>query len=198
MIIGVDADGVLTDMQLFNYTYGQLFFNKEIINPSAYSVREIFEVSKFQEILYGLVYFKRYCTEWEPREGAAQIINNMKLSGNTICEITARKFVTNKGLLGTKSRKWFEDWCRRNNFSFDEIIYCSEKYGPEEKYQACIEKKVDVMIDDRPEIVTCLASKGIKVMMMDAPYNQHVVGDNIIRAFGWDDIYQKISDFGIQ
>ena len=29
MIIGVDADGVLTDMQLFNYTYGQLFFNKE-------------------------------------------------------------------------------------------------------------------------------------------------------------------------
>ena len=51
MIIGVDADGVLTDMQLFNYTYGQLFFNKEIINPSAYSVREIFEVSKFQEII---------------------------------------------------------------------------------------------------------------------------------------------------
>ena len=79
----------------------------------------------------------------------------------------------------------------------EEIISCSEKYGPEEKYRACIEKKVDVMIDDRPEIVTYLAAKGIKVMMMDAPYNQQVVGDNIIRVFGWDDIYQKISDFGI-
>lgn len=48
------------------------------------------------------------------------------------------------------------------------------------------------MIFDRPEIVLYLAEKGIRVLMMDAPYNQDVQHENIVRVFGWKDVYEKI------
>lgn len=53
---------------------------------------------------------------------------------------------------------------------------------------------VNVMIDDRPEIVLYLAERGIQVLMMDAPYNQFVQHKNITRVLDWNDIYHKITD----
>lgn len=192
MIIGVDADGVLTDMQAFNYTYGKEFFRKKIVNPEGYSVREIFEISKFAELLYGIKYFPKYCKEWKPRKGASEVINRLLMEGHSVHEITARKFVTSKTILGKYSKSWFETWCQKYHFHFDSITFCSEKKGMVDKYRACMRLKVDLMIDDRPEIVMYLARHEIPVLMMDAPYNQKVRHKNVTRVFGWEEIYQEI------
>lgn len=195
MIIGVDADGVLTDMQEFNYTYGKQYFKKDIVNPQGYSAREIFEVGKFAELFYGIQYFPKYCKEWPPRKDALEVINRLSEEGHLLHEITARKFVTNKTIVGKYSKRWFKEWCQKYNFKFDSIVFCSEKNGMKDKYSACIKLKVDLMIDDRPEIVLFLAEHGIRVLMMDAPYNRQVQHKNIIRVFGWKEVYEKVHKF---
>lgn len=192
MIIGVDADGVLTDMQEFNYRCGKKYFKKEIVNPEGYSVKEIFNVGKLAELLYGLQYFPKYCKQYPPREDAVEVLQKLRMEGHSLHEITARKFVTHKNFIGKNSKKWFVDWCRENGFEFSSITFCSEKYGPQDKYDACKRLKVDIMIDDRPEIVLYLAERGIPVLMMDAPYNRKVEHEKVTRVFGWKDVYEKI------
>lgn len=195
MNIGVDADGVLTDMQAFNFQYGKKFFKKAVSNPSGYSVKEIFDVNKKMELLYGLIYFPKYCKNCLPQKDASDILGKLKAEGHAIHEITARKFVKQKGLIGQCSRRWFENWCDDNGFYFTDITYCSEKNGPEEKYRACINLDIDVMIDDRPEIVLYLAARGIKVYMMDALYNQNINNEKIIRVHSWKEIYKKLLNY---
>lgn len=192
MIIGVDADGVLTDMQEFNFRCGKKFFRKEILNPAGYTVKEIFGVGKFAELIYGLQYFPQYCKEYPPREDAVAVLNKLQKEGHSLHEITARKFVTYKNFIGKASKKWFVEWCVHNGFEFASITFCSEKHGPKDKYDACKRLGVELMIDDRPEIVIYLAERGVKVLMMDAPYNQQVKHENIIRVYDWKDVYTRI------
>ena len=192
MIIGVDADGVLTNMQEFNYTCGKKFFKKDIVNPEGYSAKEIFEVSQFKELLYGIQYFPKYCKEWPPYENASTVIKRLSDGGHELHEITARKFVTYKNYIGRASKSWFLEWCEKHGFRFTSITFCSEKHGMEDKYRACERLKVDVMIDDRPEIVLYLAEHGIRVLMMDAPYNRDVVHENVTRVHDWEEIYRVI------
>lgn len=192
MIIGVDADGVLTDMQEFNFQYGKKYFKKEIVNPEGYSVKEIFGVGKWAEFFYGLKYLPKYCKNYPPRDNAAEVLNRLKGEGHTIHEITARKFVTQKSPLGKRSKKWFTDWCQKNKFQFDSITFCSEKYGPQDKYEACVRYGVEVMVDDRPEIVLYLAERGIPILMMDAPYNKKIQHENVTRVHGWGEVYEVL------
>lgn len=194
MIIGVDADGVLTDMQEFNFQCGREYFKKEIVNPEGYSVKEIFGVGKWAELFFGLKYFPWYCKSYPPRENAVEILKRLNEEGYIIHEITARKFVTQKSLLGRCSKKWFLNWCKDNNFNFDSITFCSEKNGPQDKYEACKKYGVEVMIDDRPEIVLYLAEQGIPVIMIDAPYNEEVQHANVTRAHGWSEVYEVLRE----
>lgn len=194
MIIGVDADGVLTDMQKFNFQCGKKYFKKEIVNPEGYSVKEIFGVGKWAEFFYGLKYFPWYCKSYPPRENAVEVLNRLKEEGNAIHEITARKFVTQKTPLGKSSKKWFLNWCKENGFQFDSITFCSEKNGPQDKYEACVKYGVEVMVDDRPEIVLYLAERGIPVLMVDAPYNKSVQHENVTRVHGWAEVYEVLRE----
>ena len=174
MIIGVDADGVLTNMQDFNFQYGQRFFRKKIVNSAGYSIKEIYEVSSLCEILYGLKYFQKYCKECMPRENAARIIKRLTEEGNTLHEITARKFSASDTWYGRCSKKRFLNWLEKHDFSFSSITFCSEKEAMADKYEACKRLSVEVMIDDSSEIAMYLAERGIHVFLMDAPYNQGV------------------------
>lgn len=193
MIIGVDADGVLTNMQDFNFQCGQRFFRKKIVNLAGYSIKEIYDVSSFSEMLYGLKYFPKYCKECPPRENATRIIERLTEEGNTLHEITARKFVTSEKWYGRCSREWFLNWLEKYNFSFSSITFCSEKGVLVDKYEACKRLSVEVMIDDHSEIAMYLAERGIHVFLMDAPYNQGVHCRNVTRVYSWENIYEEIS-----
>lgn len=193
MIIGIDADGVLTDLAQFQSECGEKYFGRKPDCHDGYSISEMFKCSKRKEFIFGLKYFPYYCKCYPPRDGAVEAIQQLKSDGHTLFEITARKFVTMKNPIGSYSKKMFEDWLVNNNLSFENIYYCSEINTAEEKYEACKKVSVDLMIDDRPEVVLYLAEKGIKVLMFDAPYNQKVVHENVFRVFSWKEIYRIIS-----
>ncbi|MBS6196029.1 MAG: hypothetical protein KH828_10675 [Clostridiales bacterium] len=192
MKIGVDADGVLTDLAKFQYECGEKFFRRKPSCPSGYSISEVFQSTKAGEFLFGLRYFIPYCKTWPPRENAAKIIRKLNADGNTLTEITARKFVMMKNPIGRYSRKMFETWLQKYGFGFEKIIYCAERNTGKEKYMACVENGIEVMIDDRPEVALYLAERQIKVLLFDAPYNQNLEHRNITRIESWEEVYRKI------
>lgn len=198
MIIGVDADGVLTDLADFQYKCGEKFFKRKPSCSSGYSISQMFQSTSQQEFLFGLKYFIHYCKNWLPREKAAETISRLNAEGHTLIEITARKFVMMRNPIGRYSRSMFENWLGKYGFEFDNIIYCSERNTGREKYEACIKNKVDVMIDDRPEVALYLAEHQIKVLLFDAPYNQNLEHENVRRVKSWDDVYTKICDYGVE
>jgi len=194
MIIGVDCDGVLTDMSAYIYEYGEKYFKRKPSNLDGYSTSEIFNCSAKDEFRFGLRYFFTYCKKWPPRSGAAETISKLNNDGHKLYEITARKFVTMHNPLGWYSRFLYEQWLKKYCFSFKDIFYCSESNAPDDKLIGCSKYSVNIMIDDKPEVALHLANNGIKVLLYDTRYNQNVVNKNIIRVYDWNDIYVNIAN----
>lgn len=194
MIIGVDCDGVLTDMSAYIYEYGEKYFKRKPSNLDGYSASEIFNCSNKDEFKFGFRYFFKYCKKCPPRNRAVEIISNLNNDGHKLYEITARKFVTMHNLLGWYCRFLYEQWLKKHGFVFNGIHYCSENNSPEDKLEGCRKFDVDLMIDDKPDVALYLANNGIKILLFDTRYNQNINHENIIRVYDWDEIYIKINE----
>ena len=192
MKIGIDTDGVLTDLYAYNYNLGKNVLKKKLVNPSGYNMEEMFGVGIGWKLIHGLKCFFQYCKEWEPREHAAEMIQKLNQDGHQLYEITARKFVMMRNPLGSYSRRLLEDWYQKHGMEFRKIVYCSESGAPQEKYKACVENNCHIMIEDKPDVAEYLIEKGIKVILFDAPYNQAVTGKLMVRVHDWLETYEVI------
>lgn len=195
LIVGVDADGVLTDMHSFNLRDGKKYLKKEPVNPDEYYTRDIFNISEKEEFLYGLKGgLNRYCKKEPPMQDSVDVVNNLYKKGVRFHEITARKFATKKNILGKYYRNLFENWLEKHNFSFSSIEYCSEKNSKRDKLLACKKLGVDYMIEDKVDVALYLAQNGVKVLLMDAAYNKKLYHENITRVFNWKEIEKILEE----
>lgn len=192
LIIGCDADGVLTDMSAFNIREGIKTLKKQPINYDGYGPKDIFGLTDNQEFIFGLQVFPKYINSEPPRLGLTKVIPGIISRGNELHSITARKFATNKGPLGAYSRFAFERWLKKHNINFKSIQYCSESNTPIEKLMACLKLSVDVMIEDKPDVALLLAENGIKVLLFDAPYNKGFTHPNITRVHNWYEVDEQL------
>lgn len=192
MRIGVDCDGVLTDMSAYIWQFGEKYFKRKPSNLAGYSTREIFGCSEKEDIRFGLKYFFTYCRTWPPRPGAAEAVNGLRSQGHQLYEITARMFVTRKNPLGWYSRRLLLNWIGRHGFQFDDIYLCAEEHTLRDKLAGCRKYGVELMIDDKPDVALHLASHGVKVLLFDTAYNREVRRDDIIRVHDWEEIRQVI------
>ena len=192
-VVGVDADGVLTDMYQFYLDEGQRFFKKPPVNPDAYGFVEMYNVTKTQKMIFGLSVLERYCKKAALRKNADVVINKLKDEGCEMHEITARMFTTFKGPFGGYYRHLFRKYLDTHKLMFDSIQFCSETDSPRDKYMACLKLDVDVMVEDKPEVALFLAEKGIKILLFDAPYNKDLKHENITRVYSWDECYDHIN-----
>lgn len=192
MRIGVDCDGVLTDMSAYICEYGEKWFRRKPTNPSGYSLSDVFGCTEEEEFRFGLKYFFFYCKKWPPRNRAVDIVKKLNNDGHSLYEITARKFVTKKNLLGWYSRLLYKKWLKNNEFHFQDIYFCSEEFASEDKLAGCRKYQVDVMVEDRDNVALYLAENGVKVLLFDAPYNQGVEHENIVRVTCWEEVYREI------
>ncbi len=194
-IIGCDADGVLTDLSAHNLRAGRTAFRREAVDPNAYALDEMFDVSdlpKWKQYLKAFGIYRRYC-KYEPAcEGAASVIAELSQQGFEFHAVTARKFATDRGPLGKMARRWFETWLKKAGIRFEKIHYCSETRSPQDKLLACRKLGVDAMIEDRSDNALYLAENGIRVLMPDAPYNRETVHENIVRVMNWAEIRTQL------
>lgn len=188
MRIGIDIDGVLTNMLREMVDYGTKFCYEHGVNYSinlnGYYEDEILGISDDEVRKFWKEYLLQYMEKCPIRNFASEVISKLN-ENNDIYIITARN---NEGLgenddVQNITKKWLSE----NNVKYKEIIFSGEN-----KLEVCKQNKIDVMIEDSPKNIMEL-SKEIKVMCFNNQYNSDVEGKNIVRVYSWYDVFRKIN-----
>ena len=185
MKIGIDIDGVLTDLSTFYLDYGAkvIFENKKgnILDANEYELNDILDLGNISIEEIWNTYDKFYTKERYTREFASEVLQRLKEDGHKIHIITARDPTYEQG------EKWTIDWLEENNIPYDNLEFTSNKY------ENCLDNKIDLMIEDDVENIEKISTI-IPVICFDNRYNQECKGENITRCYSWYDIYSKIKN----
>ena len=194
MNIGIDLDGVLTDIQGFNHKYAPPYFKKkfgrEVVDPNPYDIRDIFDCPENEYKAYWLRHLLRYAIFEPARPGAKAFVLKLRSDGHTVFIISKRVFTCQRNFAGLLMRNLFRNWLWRNGIQYDEIVFCNIDV-PDSKKIACLEKHIDVMIDDESVNINAIAPIA-KIICFDATYNRACEGVNIARVRNWDEAYELI------
>lgn len=189
MIIGIDMDGVLIDDDTYRldhitkYCYENQLPN--IDNPYAYERKCTWNKEITED--YRKKYFFDYIKNAPSRKFASEVIQKLHKEGNKIIIITGRYKTREESEIGKQMREDTVNWLNKKNIIYDEICYAQSPKTKEIK-----EKKIDIMIDDSPDVIS-EAVKITKVLCFDNRYNINLKYQNMTRVFSWYDIYRKIN-----
>lgn len=177
MRIGIDIDGVLTDLEGFyrDYVTRYRFLHgvKGNININEYMICDAYHISKEQDIDFFTNDFKEYENKYKTRPFAAEIIKKLKEEGNEIYIITARWKSDRDDKEGQRIRSVVLKWLEENDIYYDDIYFTK---GDKTIY--CKDLNIDVMIEDTPSNIENI-SKELPVICYDAQYNKHCNNNNI-------------------
>lgn len=200
MRIGIDIDGVLTDIEQWQLDYGSKFYfekyNKSIMNHKGYETTDIFRVDQKYDDEFWKEYFIEYSKNVEPRKFASEIIRKLKNDGFEIYIITARGSDlshSSEVMTYEENKIIVKEWLENNEIIYDKIIF-----SPEDKLEICLENNIDIMIEDKVDNINKISTE-IPVICFHAGYNEDCKGKNIIRCYSWYDIYCIIKmDFRLE
>lgn len=200
MRIGIDIDGVLTDLESYIFDYGIKYCVENNLTykiiPGYYEERKVLGISEENEEKFWNSYLKHYATEYKARDFASEIIKKLKEEGHEIYIVTARN---EWGLTGEdygKMKEFVKKWLEDNEIYYDRIIYTNDEMQRDtksSKVKYCVGNYIDVMIEDSPKNIKEI-SKKIPVLCYHSSYNENVAGRNIKRVYSWYDIYNKIKN----
>lgn len=190
MRIGIDIDGVLTDIEQWQLDVGGKFFSKydkSVVNNEGYEISEIFDISNELDDEFWNEYLYEYVTKEPSRKYASEVIKKLKDDGNEIYIVTARYLTDRDTDDGKRMRKIVVNWLKEQNIYYDEIIF-----SPEDKRENCKKYNIDIMIEDKVDNINKISSI-IPVICFHAGYNKECKGKNIYRVYNWYDIYNLIN-----
>ena len=189
MRIGIDLDGVITDIARFVADYGTKFCYENNIefklNAGEYDEAKALGISYEDAEKFWNEYLPYYAMKYNAREFAREVIAKLKET-NEIYIITAR----NEDGLPPESYGHMQEivvnWLKHQNIAYDKIIFTKGS-----KLPYCLENNIDVMIEDSPRNILDISSK-VPVLCFDNPYNENINGENITRVYSWYDILKKL------
>lgn len=192
MNIGIDIDGVLTDLERATIDYATKMSVEENwpinINVSEYWEVKTFNWTEKQADKFWNKYLVPYVQESKSRAFASEIIEKLKKEQNKVYIITARDESGMPPEHYGKMQELTKQWLKKQNIQYDKLIFAKN----EEKLQQCLENNIDVMIEDCPNNIQNI-SKKIKVIKFDCQYNKKELGENIITGYSWYHIYDIIN-----
>ena len=179
MKIGIDIDGVLTDIEKWQLDYGSKFYyenyHKGIVNYKGYETDEIFDSNRECDDLFWNKYFEDYSINVEARKFSGEVISMLKDDGYEIYIITARgSFLSNSSSVMSKeeNEQIVKEWLNKNNIYYNQIIFSRE-----DKLDICIANKIDIMIEDKVDNINKISTQ-IPVICYNAGYNEQCIGKN--------------------
>lgn len=194
MKIGLDVDGVLTDLEGYQLKYGKKYFLKRKpnlkINAAGYDICDIFHCTKSEREKFWTKYIWGYCME-KTVAGAAEMVARLRAEGHEIHIITGRAHTTEAGPIGELFRKMLISRLKKDGVEYESIHFVSESGSALDKVKICEELGIDVMIDDKKENVEALDGK-LDIICKDAAYNQGIRTQNYTRVFSIDEIYDEL------
>ncbi len=164
--MGIDLDGVLCDMitpwlTVIAYEYGvQVPKVKDMDNYKFVSVFKKMGINiSGNQISKVLPFIYKNNTIVPSYEDAAQFVLNCKIYTGTL------------PIVITSRHPWYqkecEEWCEMWLGVELECLHCK----PHEKADLCIEKGINIFIEDRPDTADSIARKGIRSYLLNRPWN---------------------------
>ena len=193
MKIGIDIDGVLNSQSDFCIEYGTKFCHElkqyKLEDSNAINTTDMFLWGDNIAHKFWNKYRKDLVMKLPAKRFASEVIRKLKDENNEIYIITARK--NNDDWFSESLKNEVENitkkWLKENNIYYDKIFF-----DVEEKGLLCKNEKVDFMIEDDPEKIRKLIGN-TNVIIFDCPYNRSSEFNDLIRAYSWYDIYNKIN-----
>ena len=136
MRIGIDIDGVLTDIEQWQLDYGSKYFSiykKELINNERYEIHDIFNVNQKMDDEFWKKYLYEYAVNEPARKFASEVIRKLQENDNEIYIITARYLTDKNNEEGTRMRSIVIEWLKKQNIVYDRIIF-----SPGDKLDICL------------------------------------------------------------
>lgn len=186
MRIGIDVDGVLTQLDKYQIEKGKKYFGENtVIDTEKYDIKDIFNCSKQDREKFWTKYIWEYCLKSPVSPHAAEIIRKWKNEGHEISIITGRVHTTKNNIMGKIFRRMLEYWLEKSGIVYDRIVYCDEKTSAEDKVDVCRELEIDVMLEDKIENIEAL-KKVCKIISFDALYNRKYQNSDIPKIYNCD------------
>ena len=193
MNIGIDIDGVLTDLERSTIDFGTKMCVEENwpinINLSEYLETKAFNWTDEQAEKFWNTYLVKYIAESPARAFAPEMIEKLQQEGHKIYLITARNESGMPPEYYGKMQQLTKEWLEKQNIKYEKLIFAAD----EEKLSQCLENKVDVMIEDSPTNIQNISNK-IKVIKFDCQYNKDVNNEKVTTAYSWYHIYRIIKE----
>lgn len=191
MRIGIDIDGVLTDMERFLADYGSKFCVENDISLNIENIEydefKTFNWTEEQGIKFWNEYIIYYATKYPARDLASEVIKKLKEEGHEIYIITARNdYGVPKEYIGKMRDEIVPRWLKENEIPYSKIIYTEGS-----KLPYVVGNYIELMIEDSPINIVDISSK-VPTFCYNNLYNKDVKGENITRVYSWYDIYDKI------
>ncbi|MCL2354877.1 MAG: hypothetical protein FWC68_03205 [Oscillospiraceae bacterium] len=200
MRIGIDIDGVLTNVHQFTIDYFTKYCVENnieyTIGDCDYESATTFNVSNKTDEDFWYEHIFYYAKNQPARIFSSEVIKKLKKEGHEIYIITARWLSNKSDETGNKMRNAVENWLHNNDIKYDKLIFSKLKEYGERKIESCENTKIDLMIEDSPQNIIELSAV-CPIICFDNSYNQNVEGNNIYRCYSWYDIYKKIREINI-
>lgn len=194
MIIGIDIDDTIANTIEKMLKYADKY-DKEVLNGKGkvgqigeildrHYLKHIYEWQDKQKIAFFEKYYQIVLETVTIKEDAAEIIQQLKQEGNTILLITARW----TSIADCDTEKITQKWLEENKVPYDALIV-----NAQEKLEICIQKKVDVLIEDSYLACEEMVQAGRNAILMSSKMNQNIQQDpNITRVENWKQVYESL------
>ena len=166
MIIGIDIDGVIADSEpLYRQTINKLFnLRLKQKDITSYKYEESARLTDNQmRLFWKTFYHEGGWLKIKPIKGAKKFLNKLKREKHKIVIVTSRP--------REHIKKETYQWLKKHKMPYSELIFL-EKH--ESKHQAALlhGHKFDYFIEDYYEYALDLAQRGVKLLLMDYPWNR--------------------------
>lgn len=182
--IGIDIDGTMTYSGYF-LPYLNEYFGKNIgyEDLRQYDFRDIYGVTEDDLREFFTNKGKNLIFNVDMLEGAKDTVIELSQKHN-VWIITARRPESHK-----QTKRWLYD----NGLGDIELI----TLGTPNKLEKATELGCEIFIEDHPNASVDIATAGIKLYLVDAPYNKESNHENITRVHNWEEIRNLFREEGI-
>lgn len=194
MIIGVDIDGVLTDLFKLSkkdfLRYSKNIHGKKFLlnKKTATSLREVYGLSKEQDFEFWKDFNWKYAENIKYYCSAVKILKKLRQEGHKIYILTSRLYADKKDKDGEKMRGLIESSLLKAGIVYDQIFYTSETLSKKEVIEA---NGVEVLIDDSKWNLD-LASQVVPCICFGTIYNKAYSNSNVVRCKNWKAVYKAL------
>lgn len=186
MNIGIDIDGVILDTENWFRSWSHIFDmkigGKGIVSPNEVKVKERMKWSDEDFATFIKEYMYDSMENAPLMPCCKYVIDQLREMGHKLVIITAR------GSFSPKEIAIANETIAKNDLKFDAVYY-----NQADKLPACMEEKIDYMIDDSSTNVKRLSENGIKCLYFRDYGSLDVKNPNVIEVANWGEILRYLS-----